>query len=273
MTKELIVNNVDIGVIDTLRNTIARDLNDSEFKLFCEIVKATNLNPITKEIWAIKTRAGLQIMTGINGFLRIANSHPQFDGIETEAQWDGGKLVAVTCKVHRKDRRYPATATAYLREYAKPSPIWQQMPSVMLTKCAKSLAIREAFIQQLGGLYTAEEMPSEFSAHNAVGSAPAATVAPTVEPVAAPSEPERVVIITDVDPDSDTLPPGDEVVEILGASSAPVYYCLETCPGDKLDACEAYLTKQGAKRLTETYWKAPRQLEKLTQYIDHSFKP
>ena len=44
-----------------------------------------------------------------------------------------------------------------MKEYGKESPTWRQMPRVMLTKVAKSIAIREAFPQQLNGLYTEDE--------------------------------------------------------------------------------------------------------------------
>lgn len=163
MTSDLTIKTNTVDMLATLRDTVAPGLTNSEFLLFSEMVKATGLNPVTKEIWAIKAGGRLQVMTGINGFLKIANSHPAFDGMEVSHDWDGKNLVSCTVKVHRKDRKFPAIATAYMAEYAKPSPIWKQMPSVMLAKCAKSLAIREAFIQELGGLYTAEEMPTTYA--------------------------------------------------------------------------------------------------------------
>jgi phage recombination protein Bet len=162
MSKEIVTTN-NIEMLNTLRNTVAPGLTDPEFMLFAEMCRATGLNPATKEIWAIKAGGRLQLMTGINGFLKIANSHPQFDGMEVTFEWDGKALVSATAKVYRKDRRFPSIATAYMAEYGKQSPIWKTMPSIMLSKCAKSLAIREAFINELGGLYTQEEMPSEFA--------------------------------------------------------------------------------------------------------------
>ena len=161
MSKELTTTN-NIEMLATLRQTVAPGLTDSEFLLFTEMVKATGLNPMTKEIWAIKAGGRLQLMTGINGFLKIANSHPSFDGMEVSYEWEDKQLISATAKVYRKDRRFPSVATAYLSEYGKTTPIWKQMPSIMLSKCAKSLAIREAFIQELGGLYTQEEMPENF---------------------------------------------------------------------------------------------------------------
>ena len=150
-------------VIDTIRTTVAKDLSQPEFLLFLEHCKATGLNPFKKEVWGIKAGGRLQVMTGINGFLAIANAHPQYDGMEVEVDNDE-KPTKATCRVWRKDRKFPAVGVAMLREYAKDTPIWKQMPRVMLTKVAKSIAIREAFPQELNGIYTEEEMPSQFAA-------------------------------------------------------------------------------------------------------------
>lgn len=151
-----------------LLNTVARGATDLEFQMFLEFCKSTGLNPYKKEIWFIKTAQGVQMMTGIAGFLAIANRHPQFDGMEVSLDEQDGKLISATAKVYRKDRKYPSCATVYFNEYFKPSKygngMWEKMPKMMLQKVAKSVALREAFPQELGGLYTAEEMPAEYSA-------------------------------------------------------------------------------------------------------------
>lgn len=146
--------------------TVAKGATESEFQMFLEFCKSTGLNPFKKEIWFIKTGAGVQMMTGINGFLTIANNHPQFDGMTVKIDEQDGKLVSATCTVYRKDRKYPSEATVYYSEYAKNSPIWRTMPRMMLQKVAKSVALREAFPQELNGIYTQEEMPQEYSLDN-----------------------------------------------------------------------------------------------------------
>jgi phage recombination protein Bet len=275
--KALITQN-NVEMLNTLRNTVAPGLTDSEFALFAEIVKSTGLNPVTKEVWAIKAGGRLQLMTGINGFLRIANSHPMFDGMEVEFDREGDRIVAATAKVYRKDRRFPAVATAFMAEYGKPTPIWKQMPSVMLAKCAKSLAIREAFVQELGGLYTQEEMPAEFAPPRATtipqealivsektGKVIGTKVEAKVEPVVDVETGEIIV-------ESDDLPEFMEVKPKAKKSKATTtYYNLETLEGDKLKVAEVYLLANNAKRLTETHWKSPIRLEKLTTCIDEAF--
>lgn len=143
--------------------TVAKGATEAEFEMFLEFCKSTGLNPFKKEIWFIKTGQGVQMMTGINGFLTIANNHPQFDGMTVKIDEQDGKLVSATCTVYRKDRKYPSEATVYYSEYAKNSPIWRTMPRMMLQKVAKSVALREAFPQELNGMYTQEEMPQEYS--------------------------------------------------------------------------------------------------------------
>lgn len=258
MSKELTTTNNSIEMLHTLRNTVAPGLTEPEFMLFAEMCRATGLNPATKEIWAIKAGGRLQLMTGINGFLKIANSHPAFDGMEVSHEWDDKTLVSCTVKVHRKDRKFPAIATAYMTEYAKPTPIWKQMPSVMLAKCAKSLAIREAFIQELGGLYTAEEMPASFAA-----------------PTPQPPEGHEVVVSTKTGEvlgfkkesvEVEGLKPADLAAEIKRRTQ-PTYYDVTKLPEKHRETAEQYLRECEAREVKEHVWRAPIRLERMTQCI------
>ena len=156
------INYNDAATIRTLKDTVARDLTDSEFKLFAEHCRSTGLNPFKKEVWAIKAGGRLQIMTGIGGYLAIANNHPMFDGMVVTVDNDA-KPTKATCLVYRKDRKYPSEGIALMSEYGKNTPIWRDMPRVMLTKVAKSVALREAFPQEFNGTYTDVEMPPEYS--------------------------------------------------------------------------------------------------------------
>ena len=147
-----------------LIKALAPRATEEEFYTFLHLCKQTGLDPIKKEVWFIKEGARCQIMTGINGYLSIANSHPNYDGMEVEVEHSpDGKPVKAIAKAYRKDRKYPALGIAYLAEYASNSPLWRTKPTVMLLKVAKSIALREAFPQELNGLYTAEEMPEEYS--------------------------------------------------------------------------------------------------------------
>ena len=71
-----------------IKNTLAQGATDAELSLFVQLCKSTGLNPFQKEIWFIKTKGyakrdgtqvggRVQLMTGVDGFYRIAYSHPQ----------------------------------------------------------------------------------------------------------------------------------------------------------------------------------------------------
>jgi len=276
MTKELTTQS-NTEMLVALRNTVAPGLTDSEFRLFAEMCKATGLNPALKEIWAIKAGGRLQLMTGINGFLKIANSHPQFDGMEVTYEWDGKQLVSCTVKVHRKDRKFPSVATAYWNEYSKPSPVWKQMPTVMLSKCAKSLAIREAFIQELGGFYTAEEMPASFAA-------PRPEAPEGMETVVSTKTGEVVGF-----KGKDVTLDGVEGVEVLEEEGIEVdaemaeepnrprkavvtFYDLNPLDEKARKAAERYLIDCEAVVIGANIWRSPIRLSKLTQCIAENYE-
>lgn len=258
MNNELTTQSNHLEMLQALRNTVAPGLTEPEFRLFAEMCRATGLNPATKEIWAIKAGGRLQLMTGINGFLKIANSHPAFDGMEVSHEWDGKNLVSCTVKVHRKDRKFPAIATAYMAEYCKPSPIWKQMPSVMLAKCAKSLAIREAFIQELGGLYTAEEMPSSFAAPIPQALEGMETVVSTKTGEVIGFKGENVTI------------EGIEPVKVPEKASTrriPTYYDISRMDEAKKAKAAAYLRDCEAKHVYGDVYRSPIRLDRLTDYV------
>jgi phage recombination protein Bet len=168
-----IVNYDSADIVKTLKATVAVGLSDVEFKLFCEHCKSTGLNPFKKEVWAIKAGGKLQVMTGIQGYHTIANSHQQYDGLEVGLVGKTGEYYPLTypqndyigawAKVYRKDRRIAVEGVAMLSEYDKGHGNWKTMRRVMITKCAESIALRKAFPQELNGIYTQEEMPLEFA--------------------------------------------------------------------------------------------------------------
>jgi phage recombination protein Bet len=271
MSNELTTTNNNEMLL-ALRNTVAPGLSDPEFRLFAEMCRATGLNPATKEIWAIKAGGRLQLMTGINGFLKIANSHPAFDGMEVSHEWDGKNLVSCTVKVHRKDRKFPAIATAYMAEYKKETPIWRTMPSVMLAKCAKSLAIREAFIQELGGLYTAEEMPSSFAA-------PTPQAPEGMEPAVSTKTGEIAgfkKITAEIEGLGTVDVVLDEGIEVAPEAAeepnrprkaVPTFYDVRKLEDRAKKSAEKYLADCEAKEVVPGVWRSPIRLTKLTQCI------
>ncbi len=157
-----VINYDDANTLKVIRDSVAHDATPSEFAYFLEYCKHTGLNPIKREIWFIKDNKGrVQVMTGINGFLAIANANPNFDGMEVEFE-DGpnGTPVACVCRVWRKDRSHAHIEKVYMAEYNQKFGTWLTKPRTMLAKVAKAHALREAFSQELAGVYIEEEMPN-----------------------------------------------------------------------------------------------------------------
>lgn len=83
------------------------------------------LNPFTKEIYAFPDKQnGIVPVVGVDGWSRIINQDPQFDGMEfsTSDDWvnidEHAKKCPeyITCTMYRKDRGHPIAITEYLDE-------------------------------------------------------------------------------------------------------------------------------------------------------------
>jgi len=155
---------------------------DAELRHFGHVASAMGLDPLKREIYMVKRwNPNLQRETcthqvGIDGFRRIAERTGKYLG-QTPPQWCGsdGKWMevwldetlppaAARAGIYRADFREPIYAVARFCEYVqltkdrRPVPMWLKMPSNQLVKCAEALALRKAFPNELGGVYTAEEM-------------------------------------------------------------------------------------------------------------------
>lgn len=136
------------GLKDTLMNTVfSACRTDAEFIALTIVANTYNLNPLTKEIYAFpKKGGGIQAMVGYDGWIRIMNDHPQFDGIEFDHTLDkNGNIVAVEGIIHRKDRSRPTKKIVYLKEFKKNTEPWNVSPSHMLDVRCLCHTVRLAF--------------------------------------------------------------------------------------------------------------------------------
>lgn len=132
----------------TLKKTVMpsdKEVTNEQLAAFLVVANQYSLNPFTKEIFAFPSRGGIQPVVSVDGWLKIINSHPQFDGMEFEDQIIDGKLEAVTCKMHRKDRAHPTEVTEYMSECRRGTDTWKQWPARMLRHKATIQAARYAF--------------------------------------------------------------------------------------------------------------------------------
>ena len=124
---------------------------------FLTVAEKYGLSPFTKEIYAFpsKKNDGIVPVVSIDGWMRIANDNPNFDGMDfTNYFGEDGKLVSVTCAVHRKDRGHPTVITEYLSECYRNTEPWK-MESRMLRHKAAIQCLRYAF--GFSGIYDEDE--------------------------------------------------------------------------------------------------------------------
>lgn len=107
-------------------------VSNAEFVTFLAIANEYRLNPLTKEIYAFNNRGAIQPIVSIDGWLKIINSHPQFDGMEFVDNVVDGQLFSVTCRIYRKDRNRPTEVTEYMGECKGTSEPWKKWPARML---------------------------------------------------------------------------------------------------------------------------------------------
>ena len=105
----------------------AQEITNEQMAALVVVADQYNLNPWTKEIYAYPDQGGIVPVVGVDGWARIINEHPEFDGLEFQY---ADKLVEnpeckpapewIECVVHRKDRSQPITVREYFDECYRP---------------------------------------------------------------------------------------------------------------------------------------------------------
>ena len=147
---------------DLIKHTVAKGTTNDEFEMFMYQCARTKLDPLTRQIYCIKTKEKVCIQASIDGLRLIADRTGRYAPGKTEYTYqnDGKLLRSAIATVRKlvKDQWFDVQAEAFFTEYKQGTPIWQQKPHVMLAKCAESLALRKAFPAELSGIYSTEEM-------------------------------------------------------------------------------------------------------------------
>lgn len=153
--------------VDLIKRTVAQGATDDELKIFMHQCQRTGLDPLARQIYFQKRRAGGQdrvtIITGIDGYRLVADRTGQYAGNDDPVFDDEERPQRATVTVYKLvgGVRCPYTATARWSQYYPGDAqgfMWKKMPHLMLGKCAEALALRKAFPAELSGIYTPEEM-------------------------------------------------------------------------------------------------------------------
>ena len=148
------------------------DFTDEEVMVFLAVAQQMGLSPLNGEIYAFKGRGGkIMPLVGIDGWLRKANDHPMFDGMEVVFD---EKEQSATCTIWRKDRSHPSSATEYLVECKKNTGPWNDLPRRMLRHRAIIQCVRIAFGS--GGAYDEDDRHYHEIAHVDLSASTQATV-------------------------------------------------------------------------------------------------
>lgn len=139
-------------LIHTLKATAFKgQVSDAQMTALLVVANQYALNPWTKEIYAFPDKNnGIVPVVGVDGWSRIINSHPQFDGIEFEQDAE-----SCTCIIYRKDRNRPIKVTEYMEECKRGTGPWVSHPRRMLRHKAMIQGARLAF--GYGGIYDQDE--------------------------------------------------------------------------------------------------------------------
>ena len=167
-------------------------ITDQEYKFFVELCKVRKLNPFTKEVYLIKydEKQPAQIVVGKDAILKRAILNKNFNGrqqgiivirndevkeLNGTFKLKDDTLVGGWAKVYRKDWDYPVYITVSFDESKQEKKVyengkymgkelnsqWATKGATMIEKVALVRALREAFVEDLGGMVDEDEVWQE----------------------------------------------------------------------------------------------------------------
>lgn len=124
---------------DTLKATAFKQRDgsaptDEQMMTLLIVAEQYGLNPFTREIYAFHDKQnGIIPVVGVDGWSRIINAHPQYDGIEfvyadKMVRMEGANVDCpewIECVIYRKDRSHPIRIKEFIDEVYR-APVTKQ---------------------------------------------------------------------------------------------------------------------------------------------------
>jgi phage recombination protein Bet len=176
--------------LDIIRRTVARDCNEAEFAVFCEVVARYGFDPFARHIYAARVEGkdgkppSSAIIVSRDGLLAVANRYSDFGGMDGDVirgtdlieRGENGfrhtytatpakerletPPVGAWAEVYRAERR-PTFFLAPFAQYKRSNRTWARYPDAMILKVAQSLALRLAF--SITGVVAEDEVGARYS--------------------------------------------------------------------------------------------------------------
>lgn len=159
-----------------LMDTVCRgmQISDADMVQFLTLCQVNQLNPFLREVYLVKYgNQPSQMITSKDAFMKRADRCQDFEGIESGVigmneqnviqDFEGAflppkwQLIGGWAKVYRHGRR-PYVQRVSISEYNKKQSTWAAMPLTMIRKVAEVQALREAFPNNLSGMYVSDEL-------------------------------------------------------------------------------------------------------------------
>ena len=156
------------------------DVTDQEVAMFINLCKYQKLNPLVRDAYLIKYGSQpATIVTSKDAIMKRAMRNPNYGGhqagviiIDTDGEitnrtgsmvLPGEQIVGGWAKTYVKGYEVPIETTVGFEEYAgrkndgSLNSMWANKPGVMIRKVALAACLREAFPEDLQGMYASEE--------------------------------------------------------------------------------------------------------------------
>ncbi len=172
-----------VGIVRSIvanKTKSGKEPTDQQIMKFMMLCQARLLNPFEGDAYLVGYDANdgpqFSLITAHQAFLKRAEVHPEYDGMESgviidrggillEIEGDfhlqGDKVLGGWAVVHFKNRRVPMRRKLRMESFRKPFGVWKTNPEGMIVKCAEADALRSSFPTMLAGMYLAEEMTGQ----------------------------------------------------------------------------------------------------------------